>query len=777
MATPIGQTVSHYKILERLGGGGMGVVYKAEDSTLKRTVALKFLPPDLTRDPEAKERFIHEAQAASALEHTNICSVHEIGEHDGQSFIVMGYYEGETLKKKIESGPLDPGEAVEIASQVAHGLARAHEAGITHRDIKPANIVVTTRGEVKILDFGLAKLTGRTLLTKSGTTIGTAAYMSPEQARGEQVDHRTDIWSLGVVFYEMLTGRRPFASDYEQAVIYSILNEEPKLVTALNNTVPTEIAKVVHKALAKNPEDRYQVIGEMLSALEPRGGGELPVSNRPSTSGTRKKQMVAFGLALLAVVVISYLLLSPRKTEVRKIAVLPFVDTSKDSTIAGVFDGLTEDVITNIGQLSHTMKVISFNGVVGYKEKQMTPMKAGEELGVDAIVACRVYRQGGEYSFHIEVVSVRDNTSISHERISSSLTEITVLPKRMAAQIIKSFGGTVTDAEVSASARQQTKNLDAYRLYQQGNYHYHRLAPDELRMSIQYYQKALEKDPDYALAYGGIALSYMQLGSTEAVPFKQIVDSCVIAAKKALALDENVPEALLAITTIRYYEHVPGNTRAELEHVISLNPSYADAVHMYGHWLGDHRQFDKALQMMHRSVEFEPLNPHFQYCLAQTYAFARQWDESRVEFQKLFELDSTYAPGAAGYYCTLLSYFANGDSAGVVEYFKTDLERAAATPGSIDYLVAAIYVNAYGGRKAEAMKYLRQMHSVKTAEAMQFAFLYAALSDKGESVRWLEKAFERREGMFMAVNNLPQFDFLIGDPPFEALMKKAGFRE
>jgi len=248
----VGTTVSHYKILEHLGGGGMGVVYKAEDTKLKRTVALKFLPPDLTRDPEAKERFVHEAQAASALQHNNICNVHDIDESpDGQLFIVMDLYEGETLKKKIERGPLPVDQVVDIALQVAQGLSRAHEVGIIHRDIKPANIMVTNRGEVKIVDFGLAKLSGRTLLTKTGSTMGTAAYMSPEQARSEAVDARTDIWSLGVVLYEMLTGRRPFESNYEQALVYSILNEEPKVIREIRPDVSETLEKITRRAMAK----------------------------------------------------------------------------------------------------------------------------------------------------------------------------------------------------------------------------------------------------------------------------------------------------------------------------------------------------------------------------------------------------------------------------------------------------------------------------------------------------------------------------------------------
>jgi serine/threonine protein kinase len=287
----IGQTISRYKILEKLGEGGMGVVYKAEDTKLNRMVALKFLPPDLTRDPEAEQRFIHEAQAASALEHANICSVHEIGELEGQTFIVMGYYEGETLKKRIERGPLPIDEAVSITIQVAEGLSKAHQAGIVHRDIKPANIVLTKDGAAKILDFGLAKVAGHALLAKPGTTLGTAAYMSPEQAEGETIDDRPDLWSLGVTLYETLSGTRPFESDYEQALVYSILNAEPQPLRRIRSDVPESLEKISRRALQKKPVERYQTAAELIADLESyragfsniqtgsfQGGHVIPVS-------------------------------------------------------------------------------------------------------------------------------------------------------------------------------------------------------------------------------------------------------------------------------------------------------------------------------------------------------------------------------------------------------------------------------------------------------------------------------------------------------------------
>ncbi len=374
----IGQTISHYKILGKLGAGGMGVVYKAQDTKLKRTVALKFLPPELTRDPEAKERFIHEAQAASALDHNNICTIYEVAETDeGQLFIAMACYEGETLKKRIDRGPLTIQDALDIGLQVAQGLQKAHEKGIVHRDIKPANILITTDGVAKIVDFGLAKLAGQTKLTKAGSTLGTEAYMSPEQARGETVDHRTDIWSLGVMMYEMVTGQLPFKSEYHEALAYSILNEQPSPVTGLRTGVPMELERIISKCIEKKAVDRYQHADELLVDLKSLKRrvetGEVERGTVVAKPLVRRRLAVYGGIAIIvvaAIIGIVYFLL-PTRGVLDSIAVLPLDNLSGDPTQEYFSDGMTDELITELQKIK-SLRIISRTSVKQYKGTKKT---------------------------------------------------------------------------------------------------------------------------------------------------------------------------------------------------------------------------------------------------------------------------------------------------------------------------------------------------------------------------------------------------------------------
>jgi serine/threonine protein kinase len=366
----LGKTIHHYRILEKLGSGGMGAVYKAQDTKLNRFVAIKFLLPHLSQEEELKKRFIHEAQAASAMDHPNICSIYEINEtEEGQMFIAMAYYEGKSLKEKIKQGPLAVDEAVHIASQIAQGLQKAHTKDIVHRDIKSANVLITEDGQVKLVDFGLAKLAGRTTLTSEGTTLGTVAYMSPEQACCEEVDHRTDIWSMGVMLYEMLAGQLPFKGDYEQAIIYSITNEEPVPITDIQTEVPVALGQVVSKALEKNPGNRYQQMEELITDLRSISEGIIPeeikVRLRKAKLRKRKRTIlyaVSAGLILLAVILLSLFTGGAPKND--SIAVLPLKNLTGDARQEYFVDGVTDELIGQLGQIRGLRRVISRTSVM-----------------------------------------------------------------------------------------------------------------------------------------------------------------------------------------------------------------------------------------------------------------------------------------------------------------------------------------------------------------------------------------------------------------------------
>ena len=593
----IGKTISHYKILEKLGEGGMGVVYKAEDTKLKRTVALKFLPPAFSLDPEAKSRFIQEAQAASALQHTNICTIHDIDEtDDGQMFICMDYYEGKTLNQKIKSGPVKIKEAIEIAIQVAQGLARAYERGIVHRDIKPANIMITKDGIAKILDFGIAKLAGQARLTKTGTTTGTAAYMSPEQTRGEDVDHRTDIWSLGTVLYEMVTGQLPFKGDYEQAVVYSILNEEPEPLTVLRTGVPVEIERIVKKCIEKNPAERYQTAGDLVADLHhlQRITAAPTTRNRPAAPlrAVRRRARRWFwvgGLVLVVALAVGITLryfipIEKEPVSQRKmLVVLPFenLSLSEDEYFA---DGITEETTARLSAI-HGLGVIARTSARQYKNTDKTIQQIGKELEVDYVLEGTVrWQHSPEGLSRVRItpqlIKVSDATHLWSSVYDKDMADIFQVQTDIAEQVAQALDIKLLEPERRALQAKPTDNSEAYDYYLRGIDHNERGwsydDQQEFELALQMLEKSVELDPDFALAYVFISniYSWQYFGGYDKT--EERLAKSKAAVDEALRLQPDMPEALVALAFYYYREFLDYDRALELfKRVQKARPNFS----------------------------------------------------------------------------------------------------------------------------------------------------------------------------------------------------------
>ena len=768
----VGKIISHYKILEKLGEGGMGVVYKAEDTKLKRIVALKFLPHHLSISNEDNTRLLNEAQMTAKLNHPHICTVHDIEEVDDEKFIVMEFVDGVTLRTKIKDGNLTIEESVNYAIQIGEALEEAHSQGIVHRDIKPDNIMINSKNQIKVMDFGIAKLKEGLGVTRTMSTSGTLSYMAPEQLSNSKIDGRADIFSLGVLFYEMLSGRLPFRGEHHASMMYSLMNEEPEPINKYLTEASSEMLHVLNRVLKKNPKDRYQTITELLGELGLLSEGKT-IPKRDSSK--RKKLITGIGIFTTSVLIIAVILLSilTKHHKVSKLAILPFIDVSNDSTQEYLYDGLTEDVIKGISEASHDVKVISFNGVMPYKRKQYVSTKIAEELGVDAVVICRMYSLKNEYQLKLEIIDAKDNSYLGSGEYKAGIGEITTLPRKISAAIANMLGITITEEASAASAKRGTKNDEAYKLYLIGNYFYHRVDAKALYKSIGYYRQALKLEPDYALAHAGLSLSYGQLLSMDP-SLEASRDSSLTEAIKAIELDSKLAEAHFAIGFVKYNNLEPKEAEKEFKQAIELNPSYADAIHYYGHYYADQRNFEKGISAMKHSLEIEPGSPHFQFCMSGTYFQAGQWNNAIFGFNKLYAMDSTYLKTwvlrLTGY-----SYWGKGDLNNAVKYFKTFISDNGTDQVAI--METEPLIDLLNGKIDNARKkvLLYEIKEGKKNPSMA-AFLFASIKDKDKTLEWLEKAYETRSSDFYITNTFFQFDFLKGNLRFEELMRKAGYR-
>jgi len=770
----ISQTISHYKILEKLGEGGMGVVYKAQDIKLDRLVALKFLPPHLASDEQDKKRFIHEAKAASSLDHPNICNVHEIDETlDGQVFIVMAIYEGTPLNKKIEKGPLKIDEALDVVIQAAEGLQAAHDKGIVHRDVKSSNIMMTDKGRAVIMDFGLARTGGATKLTKTGSTLGTVPYMSPEQARGEKVDHRTDIWSLGVVLYEMVAGRLPFQSAYSEAIVYSILNEEPPPLTSLRSDVPMELERIVKKAMQKEHTSRYQHVDEIVTDLRAlkqatmsRGEGVAVSRAKPSL---KKRTYAYLSLGALAVVMIALALLTnlqPTKEKFESLAVLPLENMGRDLDQEYFADGMTEALITELSKIS-ALRVISRTSAMQYKGVKKPLPQIARELNVDALIEGSVLREGDQVRITVQLIQGTTDKHLWAESYQRELRGVLVLQSEMARSIAREIGIMVSSEDQVRLASARPVNPEAHELYLKGRHFWNQRTEAGLMKSVEYFQQAIATDPSYALGYAGLADAYNILGSNRFRDPKEVFPKARTAAERALELDDNLAEAHAVLGAIMFnYERDWAGARRALRRSIELNPGYATAHQRYA-WLssmlGEH---DVAIKEMKLARRLDPLSARISANVGDMLFFAREYDEAILELRKALELYPNDAAAHAGLGAV---YVQKGMYEEAIKEFSESSLRSA--PDAATALGRLGYAYAVSGDRTEATKILKQLQQLSERTFVSpatVALIHIGLGDKNRALEWLEKAYQDPTLSFMRVD--PRFDPLRDDPRFRDLL-------
>lgn len=793
-----GDQLGRYKTRTLLGAGGMGQVYLADDSQLDRPVALKMLPHEFIEDADRLRRFKFEAKATSALNHPNIVTIYEIGESDGAYFIATEYIEGVTLRAHMARKTLKMTEALEIALQMTSALAAAHQAKIVHRDIKPENVMIRNDGYIKILDFGLAKLAERESVdseavtlaeTDPGVVMGTVGYMSPEQARGYPIDARTDIFSMGVVLFEMITGRSPFEGNSASSVLVSILEREPPPISRYVQNAPSEIQRILTRALAKTREDRYQTVRDLYLDLKSfkqeldfqiklgHSTGSQEVDTRPGATFIEHAVRTVDEFDSLAANALNSTRLRPseaarritRNEPIDSLAIMPFVNASQDPNAEYLSDGITETIINSLSQLPQ-LRVMARSTVFRYKGKEVDPREVGNDLDVRAVMLGRVLQLGDQLVIKTELVDVVDGSQLWGAQYNRKPADILAVQDEIAGKIFEKLRPRLTGDHTMPPVKRYTDNTEAYQCYLKGRFYTSKATRDGLQKGIEHFNQAIEIDPTYALAYCGLAEAYYGLSSAH-LPPKEAMPKARAAAIKALEIDDELAEAHASLALVNaFFDWNWSEAENEYRRAIELNPGYASAHHWYGWYLALMGRLDQATAEMRHAQELDPLSLEITADLGLSFFFARRYDVAIKQFQKALEMDQNFI------WARFFMGWAD-EQRGLIDEAIAEYQKAWQVEEAMVIKAALGHAYAIGGRNEEARAILSESEHASDGKHLSpydSAIIHTALKEDEKAFACLEQAYENRSEALVWLKVDPRLDRLRTNPKFIDLLQRVG---
>ena len=774
----IDKTILHYKILEKLGEGGMGVVYLAEDLKLERKVAIKFLPRNIADSSEERERFKIEAKAAAALNHPNIATIYAIEEANDDTFIVMEFIEGIELKDKIKSGPIPTNEAINIAIQIANGLEAAHKKGIVHRDIKSQNIMITDDGKVKIMDFGLAKVDKGIQLTQIGSTVGTIAYMSPEQTKGEEVDYRTDIWSFGVVLYEMLTGDLPFNGDYEQAIVYSILNEEPEL----ENNISEGLKLIINKVLEKKTNDRYQNIKDLVSDLQLLvNGGKSQTSTYSSVINKKNralnKRIIISGIAaVFGIALIFFLLFNNGESKIKSLAILPFENLQKDSSVSYLSDGIPENLINRLSSFPDA-KVFARSATFNLADTSKSISSIKRLLNADAVLTGQLGQSNGVYYLSCQLIDAENQNQIWGNKYELSNNDISIIEDSIIASLMNPLQIALVDIPKSVHQKKQVKPA-AYAEYLKGKYLSYGSTPEESEKALAHFREAIRIDPTYAAAYAAIANEKIVQTLFSTATQKEIINEARIAIEAAKALDPNLSEIYTSEGALKFYYDWDWKGAVEsYKKALELDPRNATIYIRYSATLADVGRYKEALPLADEAVELDPVSISSLHNLGWTNLLASNFQKSVDAFGKALELHPNWIWGyikQAYAYIFLHEYdkaLSNAEKA--EKLFKDGWGSEL-----LQVTLVFIYSKCNQKEKAEALmnRFLKYASENTLEDPWDLSYIYYLKGDYQKAIEWEEKSIDVKSfGAYLLNISIFYNKKYFNSPEHQQILNKMGF--